>query len=67
MLQLTPHHRLLLAVNPVDFRKGINSLIALCQQHLNEDAYSGTIFVFTNKRRIVFKLLVLNLRFYPSS
>ncbi|RDH41495.1 IS66 family insertion sequence element accessory protein TnpB [Zooshikella ganghwensis] len=58
MLQLTPHHRLLLAVNPVDFRKGIDSLIALCQQYLNEDAYSGTIFVFTNKRRIAVKLLV---------
>ena len=28
MLQLTPHHRLLLAVNPVDFRRGIDGLAA---------------------------------------
>lgn len=26
MLQITPQHRLLLAVEPVDFRKGINGL-----------------------------------------
>ena len=58
MLQLTPQHRLLLAVKPVDFRKGINSLIALCKLQLNEEADSGTIFVFTNRRKESVKLLV---------
>ena len=58
MLQLTPQHRLLLAVNPIDFRKGMNSLVALCQLQLNEQADSGTIFVFTNRRKDAVKLLV---------
>lgn len=58
MLQLTPHHRLLLAVAPVDFRRGIDGLVALCRQHLDSDPFSGTIFVFTNRQRQGIKLLV---------
>ena len=58
MLQLTPHHRLLLAVAPIDFRKGIDGLVALCKQHLAHDPFSGTIFVFTNRSRHGVKLLV---------
>ncbi len=37
MLQLTPHHRILLAVSPVDFRVGIDGLQALCRRLLAED------------------------------
>ena len=58
MLQITPHHRLLLPVNYVDFRKGIDSLVALCRQVLEEDPFSGTIFVFTNRPRTSVKILV---------
>lgn len=58
MLQITPHHRLLLAVNYVDFRKGIDSLAALCRQVLEEDPFSGTIFVFTNRPRTAVKILL---------
>lgn len=58
MLQITPQHRLLLAVKPVDFRKGIDGLAALCRQTLNDDPFSGTIFVFTNRCRKSVKILV---------
>ncbi len=58
MLQITPHHRLLLAVNFADFRKGIDSLVALCRQALEEDPFSGTIFAFTNRPRTAVKILV---------
>lgn len=58
MLQITPHHRLLLAVRYVDFRKGIDSIAALCRQALEEDPFSGTIFVFTNRSRKAAKILV---------
>lgn len=58
MLQLTPHHTLLLATRPVDFRKGIDSLVALCRQVLEEDPLSGILFFFTNKRRESVKILV---------
>jgi transposase len=60
MLQITPQHRLLLAVEPIDFRKGICGLKGLCQQKLSYDPFSGTIFAFTNRSCISVKLLVLD-------
>jgi len=58
MLQITSQHLLLLAVEPTDFRKGICSLKAVCQQKLSSDPFSGAIFVFTNRTRTSVKLLV---------
>ena len=39
MLQITPQHRVLLAVSPIDFRKGIESIKALCEQQLAQDPF----------------------------
>jgi len=57
MMQFTPQMTLLLSVNPADFRKGIDALVALCQQQLEQDPFSGTVFAFTNRRRTAVKLL----------
>ncbi len=57
MIQLTPHMKILLAYEPVDFRKGIDSLVALCKAQLKQDPFSGSIFVFRNKSRTALKLL----------
>ena len=58
MLQLTPQHRLLLAVEPVDFIKGIDGLKAICRQELEDNPFNGTVFVFSNRTRTSVKLLV---------
>lgn len=58
MLQITPQHRLLFSVEPVDFRCGIDGLAALCRNKLEADPFAGTVFVFTNKQRTSVKLLV---------
>lgn len=58
MIQVTPHMRIVVAVEPVDFRKGIDSLAALCRKKLQADPFSGAIFVFTNKSRQALRLLV---------
>lgn len=58
MLQLTPQQIILLAVKPVDFRKGLDGLAALCQHHLLEDPFSGKLFVFTNRSRRAVKIIV---------
>lgn len=58
MLTLTPTMPILLSIKPTDFRKGIDSLIALCQQQLNQDPFSGTVFVFANKNRTAIKALI---------
>jgi transposase len=48
MIQITPQMRILLAVNPVDFRKGIDGLAAICTG-LDLDPFSGYLFVFRNR------------------
>ena len=60
MLQLTAGQRILLALEPADFRKGIDSLVALCKAKLDEDPFSGTVFAFTNRKRTAVKVLVFD-------
>jgi transposase len=57
MIQLTPQMRLLVAVAPVDFRRGIDGLCRLCREMLSADPFSGTVFVFRNRRGTSVKLL----------
>jgi transposase len=57
MIQITPHMRILVAVEPVDFRKGIDGLAALCRQALASDPLCGTLFVFCSRRRHAIKCL----------
>lgn len=58
MIQVTPQMRVLVAVAPVDFRRGIDGLAALCRSVLRSDPFTGTVFVFRNRRRNAVKLLV---------
>ena len=60
MIALTPRTKILLAVKPADFRCGIDGLAALCSNYLNHDPFSGTLFVFINKRRSSLKCLQYN-------
>jgi len=60
MLALSPSQRILLAVNAVDFRNGIDGLIGLCRQQLGENPLLGTLFVFTNRRHTALKLLIFD-------
>ncbi len=45
MIQITPQMRVLVAVEAVDFRKGIDSLAQLCRDKLTADPFSGCVFV----------------------
>lgn len=58
MIQLPPQLQIMLAYDPVDFRKGIDSLAALCRHWLNCDPFSGTVFLFRNQRGTALKLLI---------
>jgi transposase len=58
MIQLPPQLSIMLAYDPVDFRKGIDTLAALCRQRLNADPFSGTVFLFRNRRATALKLLI---------
>lgn len=58
MIQITPHMRILLAIESVDFRKGIDGLAALCRQALRSDPLCGTLFVFRSRRGHAIKCLI---------
>lgn len=58
MIQITPHMKIFICVKPVDFRKGINGLTAVCRNILKEDPFSGIFFVFKNRRGCSIKILV---------
>jgi len=57
MIQLTPHMRIILALEPADFRKGIDGLAQTCGGVLESDPFLGYLFVFINKRKTAIKLL----------
>ncbi len=58
MIQITPQMRVLVAVEAVDFRKGIDSLAQLCRDKLTADPFSGCVFVFRSRRATSIKILV---------
>ena len=58
MLQITPQMKVLVALEPVDFRKGIDGLAAVCKTSLQQDPFAGTVFVFRNRRATAMKVLV---------
>jgi len=62
MIQLIPQLKILLAINPVDFRNGVDGLAALCQKVLAEDPFSGALFVFKNRRGTALKMLCYDSR-----
>lgn len=57
MIQVTPQMRILVAVEPVDFRKGIDGLCRLCREALRGDPLSGALFVFCNRSRTALRVL----------
>ena len=57
MLQITPQMRILVAVEAVDGRKGIDSLVQLCREKLDADPFSGCLFVFRSRRATSIRVL----------
>lgn len=57
MVQLTPQSRIWLALAPVDFRKGIDGLAAVCRQTVAQNPLDGAIYVFRNRTGTTLKRL----------
>ena len=57
MLSLSPATRIFVALSPMDMRAGYNRLYAHVQTRLNQDPWSGHLFVFINKLRNRIKVL----------
>ncbi len=57
MIQLSLQTSILLALEPVDFRKGMDGFVALCQSQLQANPRDGRYFVFINRNRTLLRLL----------
>ena len=53
-----PGLKIMMAAKPVDFRKGMNSLVALVSQALAADPFAGDIFIFRSRRSDRLKVLL---------
>jgi transposase len=57
MIQVTAQTRVLVMVESIDFRAGIDRLCRICQAQLMSDPFSGTLFVFRNRQATGIKIL----------
>jgi transposase len=58
MIQITPQMRILVAIEPTDFRRGMDGLARVCKEVLRQDPFDGCIFVFRNRAATALKILV---------
>ena len=58
MINLPSGACVLLAMRPVDFRKGAHSLAAVAAEVLREDPFSGAVIVFRSRRSDRVKILL---------
>lgn len=57
MLNIATMPRVMVALEPCDMRKGYEGLLALVGDRLEENVRTGTLFVFSNRRRTRLKML----------
>jgi transposase len=57
LIQITPQLRILVAIEAIDARKGIDSLAQLCREKLDADPFSGCVFIFRSRRGTAIKIL----------
>ncbi|MBL4704813.1 MAG: IS66 family insertion sequence element accessory protein TnpB, partial [Flavobacteriales bacterium] len=58
MIPVTASTPVIVAVEPVDFRRQMDGLIAHCKHYLPTEPMSGTFFIFINKARTMIRALV---------
>lgn len=57
MLAITPKHKIFIAVQHIDFRRGLDGIAALCRQQWQLDPLSGHFFIFRNRKANSIKIL----------
>ncbi len=60
MIQMAQQHCVCVQIKPIDFRKGMDSLIGVCRGELKQNPYSGAIFAFKNRKATAIKLLTFD-------
>jgi transposase len=57
LIQITPQLRILVAIESIDGRKGIDSLAQLCRERLDADPFSGCLFIFRSRSGKAIRIL----------
>jgi transposase len=57
LIQITPQLRILVAIDAIDGRKGIDSLAQLCREKLAADPFSGCLFIFRSRSGKAIRIL----------
>jgi transposase len=57
MIHLTTYTKIHLAIEPADFRQGMNGLAAVCRHRLLTEPCSGILFVFINRSQTMIRIL----------
>lgn len=57
MIQITPQMRILVAIEAVDGRRGIDALAQVCREKLNSDPFCGWLFIFRNRSARAIRIL----------
>jgi transposase len=60
VIQVAPQMRILVAIEAVDLRKGIDGLAQLCRERLGADPFSGCLFIFRSRRATAIKVLAFD-------
>jgi transposase len=57
VIQIAPQIRILVAVEAIDGRKGIDAIAQLCREKLNADPFSGYLFIFRSRSGTAIRIL----------
>src|SRR5689334_20567757 len=57
MIQIAAQIRILVALEAIDGRKGIDAIAQLCREKLNADPFSGYLFIFRTRRGTAIRVL----------
>jgi transposase len=57
LIQISPQVRILVAIESIDGRKGLDALAQLCREKLAADPFSGYLFIFRTRRGTAIRLL----------
>ncbi len=57
MITVSPKHRVFLAIEAIDFRKGLDAISRLCLHRFHHEPMTGHYFIFRNKRKTDLKML----------
>ena len=58
MIPMIPGMKIFVAIQAIDFRKGIDGFAQVCREKFQQNPFEGSLFLFCNKKRTSLKILI---------